>query len=80
MPGGQANILKDTQVGKDVGDLEGSADATMRSLVQRQARDVLTLEEHLTASRFGIAAEQVEKVVLPAPLGPMIECNEPCST
>jgi hypothetical protein len=59
--GRQPHVLQHGQVGEDVRDLEGAADAQVRPAMGGAVGDVLALEQHAAAGRPDVAAEQVEE-------------------
>ncbi len=44
---GEADILGDAEVGEEIGDLEGAADAALRPPRRPEARNVLSLEQRV---------------------------------
>jgi hypothetical protein len=57
----ESHILGDRQIGEQVGDLEGAADAEVRAPVRRHARDVAPLQEHATRGRPDHTGDGVEE-------------------
>jgi hypothetical protein len=59
--GRQADVFQDSQVGKEVGYLKGTADPEMCDLVGRGPGDVLPLEKNLSPGGIQAGAQQVKE-------------------
>src|SRR6267142_2052543 len=57
---GEAHVLEHRKARKEIGELEGAADAALRAARRPHARDVFAEEQHLAAGRGELAGDQVE--------------------
>lgn len=76
----QPDVFQHRQVGEDVGDLEGAADAEMGGAVRGQIGDVSTFEQIRPPVTDRLPLSRLKNVVLPAPFGPMMEWKDPART
>lgn len=65
----QGQVLLHAQAGEYARHLEFDAHAHGHTLVRQQARDVLPLEENLTAGRLMLPDKQLEKSTFPRAIG-----------
>ena len=65
---GEAHVLADREIGEEVGDLEGPADAAARPQVRGRLCEVLSLDDDAPLGRDGHARNGVEQRRLAGPV------------
>jgi hypothetical protein len=57
----KAYVFLNRKMGEDIGDLEGTADAQMSSLMLGNISNIISLIDYLPPTRLEIAAEKIKK-------------------
>jgi hypothetical protein len=65
---GEAHVLADREIGEEVGDLEGPADAAARPQVRGRLCEVLSFDDDAPLGRDGHARNGVERLFIAAAL------------